>query len=94
MRRVFIIISILVIVLSGCSGADPQLNLLSYPDRLTPGENFTIKSEYLTEKPGDEQIKVNLTVRRFDNDQGLLTREKTFINQSQTVSFSKLNLEE
>ncbi len=94
MKKSLLIISILIIGLAGCSGGNPQLNLLSYPERVTPGENFMIESDYLTEKPGDEQVKVNLTVRRLDNDQGLITREKTFTNQSQTVSFSKLNLEE
>ncbi|WP_408956436.1 hypothetical protein [Natroniella sp. ANB-PHB2] len=82
---------LIVLFVVGCSSDDNgQLEFISFPERVTEGESFNVKGEYLTVKPEKKEVTVILNIKEIGNENSLKTKEKNFQNESQNFEFSEL----
>ncbi|MFW6265976.1 MAG: hypothetical protein ACOC21_00260 [Halanaerobiales bacterium] len=98
MKKIAIFALYLIFILtlfSACSFNSQDLIISNYPDKITSGESFEVKGEYLTENPGEHKdLDILLDIKSVENDQSILQDKKDLSgDKSQQFTFD-LKLDE
>ncbi|AGB40734.1 hypothetical protein Halha_0762 [Halobacteroides halobius DSM 5150] len=93
MKRIFLILVLLIITVTGCSKPNFQLQFTDYPQIMNENESFTVEAKFLTFNAEAKDMKVILSIRELSSKKELYRKSIELSNKNQPFSFTGINLE-